>query len=54
MGEAARMVEDIGDDAVDIKLGLPRRRKLSMRRVSGLLRDMPLAGIAKFPRCAPP
>src|SRR5882762_5983136 len=41
MGEAARMVEDLGYDAVDINLGCPAKKVVKCGG-SGLLRDMPL------------
>src|ERR1700737_2175783 len=41
MAEAARMVEDLGYDAVDINLGCPAKKVVKCGG-SGLLRDMPL------------
>src|SRR5258708_37813204 len=41
MGEAARMVEDLGFDAVDINLGCPAKKVVKCGG-SGLLRDRPL------------
>jgi nifR3 family TIM-barrel protein len=41
MAEAARMVEDLGFDAVDINLGCPAKRVVKCGG-SGLLRDLPL------------
>src|SRR6267154_2694068 len=41
MGEAARMVEDLGYDAVDINLGCPAKKVVKCGG-SGLLRDLPL------------
>src|SRR6202166_1300025 len=43
MGEAARMVEDLGYDAVDINLGCPAKKVVKCGG-SGLLRDLPLLG----------
>ncbi len=43
MAEAARMVEDLGYDAVDINLGCPAK-KIVKCGGSGLLRDLPLLG----------
>src|SRR5436189_2711142 len=41
MAEAAKMVEDLGYDAVDINLGCPAKKVVKCGG-SGLLRDMPL------------
>jgi tRNA-dihydrouridine synthase B len=41
MGEAARMVEDLGYDAVDINLGCPAKKVVKCGG-SGLLRELPL------------
>jgi nifR3 family TIM-barrel protein len=41
MGDAARMVEDLGFDAVDINLGCPAKKVVKCGG-SGLLRDLPL------------
>jgi nifR3 family TIM-barrel protein len=41
MGEAAKMVEDLGYDAVDINLGCPAKKVVKCGG-SGLLRDLPL------------
>src|SRR5271165_1702238 len=41
MAEAAKMVEDLGFDAVDINLGCPAKKVVKCGG-SGLLRDMPL------------
>src|SRR6516165_7577641 len=41
MADAARMVEDLGFDAVDINLGCPAKKVVKCGG-SGLLRDMPL------------
>jgi tRNA-dihydrouridine synthase B len=41
MGDAARMVEDLGYDAVDINLGCPAKKVVKCGG-SGLLRDLPL------------
>jgi tRNA-dihydrouridine synthase B len=43
MAEAARMVEDLGYDAVDINLGCPAKKVVKCGG-SGLLRDLPLLG----------
>src|ERR1700745_1944319 len=43
MADAARMVEDLGYDAVDINLGCPAKT-VEKCGGSGLLRDMPLLG----------
>ncbi|MGB2590236.1 MAG: tRNA dihydrouridine synthase DusB [Candidatus Acidiferrum sp.] len=52
MAEAARMVEDLGYDAVDINLGCPAKKVVKCGG-SGLLRDLPLlAEIFKSVRAA--
>jgi tRNA-dihydrouridine synthase B len=43
MADAARMVEDLGFDAVDINLGCPAKKVVKCGG-SGLLRDLPLLG----------
>ncbi|HKV23888.1 MAG TPA: tRNA dihydrouridine synthase DusB [Candidatus Acidoferrum sp.] len=43
MAEAARMVEELGYDAVDINLGCPAKKVVKCGG-SGLLRDLPLLG----------
>jgi tRNA-dihydrouridine synthase B len=43
MAEAAKMVEELGFDAVDINLGCPAKKVVKCGG-SGLLRDMPLLG----------
>jgi len=43
MADAARMVEDLGYDAVDINLGCPAKKVVKCGG-SGLLRDLPLVG----------
>src|SRR5580765_1164995 len=43
MATAAKMVEDLGYDAVDINLGCPAKKVVKCGG-SGLLRDMPLLG----------
>src|SRR6202008_1086121 len=43
MAEAARMVEGVGYDAVDINLGCPAKKVVKCGG-SGLLRDLPLLG----------
>jgi tRNA-dihydrouridine synthase B len=44
MGEAARMVEDLGFDLVDLNLGCPAKKVVKCNGGSGLLRDLPLIG----------
>ena len=52
MADAARMVEDLGYDAVDINLGCPAKKVVKCGG-SGLLRDLPLlAGIFRSVRAA--
>jgi tRNA-dihydrouridine synthase B len=52
MAEAAKMVEDLGYDAVDINLGCPAKKVVKCGG-SGLLRDLPLLeGIFKAVRTA--
>jgi nifR3 family TIM-barrel protein len=41
---AARMVEDLGFDAVDLNLGCPAKKVVKCNGGSGLLRDLPLIG----------
>src|SRR5215813_572389 len=43
MADAAKMVEDLGFDAVDINLGCPAKKVVKCGG-SGLLRDLPLLG----------
>ncbi len=43
MADAARMVEDLGYDAVDINLGCPAKKVVKCGG-SGLLRELPLLG----------
>src|ERR1700745_1727958 len=43
MADAARMVQDLGYDAVDINLGCPAKKVVKCGG-SGLLRDLPLLG----------
>ncbi len=43
LAEAARMIEDLGFDAVDLNLGCPARKVVKCGG-SGLLRDLPLLG----------
>ena len=42
MAEAARMVEDLGFDLVDLNLGCPAKKVVKCNGGSGLLRDLPL------------
>jgi nifR3 family TIM-barrel protein len=44
MGDAARMVEDLGFDLVDLNLGCPAKKVVKCNGGSGLLRDLPLIG----------
>jgi len=44
MAEAARMVEDLGFDLVDLNLGCPAKKVVKCNGGSGLLRDLPLIG----------
>jgi len=44
MGEAARMVEDLGFDLVDLNLGCPAKKVVKCNGGSGLLRDLPAIG----------
>jgi tRNA-dihydrouridine synthase B len=41
-GDAARMVEDLGFDVVDLNLGCPAKKVVKCNGGSGLLRDLPL------------
>jgi nifR3 family TIM-barrel protein len=41
MAEAARMVEDLGFDVVDLNLGCPAKKVVKCNGGSGLLRDLP-------------
>jgi nifR3 family TIM-barrel protein len=41
MGEAARMVEDLGFDLIDLNLGCPAKKVVKCNGGSGLLRDLP-------------
>jgi nifR3 family TIM-barrel protein len=41
MGDAARMVEDLGFDLVDLNLGCPAKKVVKCNGGSGLLRDLP-------------
>jgi len=43
LAEAARMIEDLGFDLVDLNLGCPAKKVIKCRG-SGLLRDLPLLG----------
>ena len=42
LAEAARMVEDLGFDLVDLNLGCPAKKVVKCNGGSGLLRDLPL------------
>ena len=44
MAEAARMVEDLGFDVVDLNLGCPAKKVVKCNGGSGLLRDLPRIG----------
>jgi tRNA-dihydrouridine synthase B len=44
MAEAARMVEDLGFDLVDLNLGCPAKKVTKCNGGSGLLRDLPAIG----------
>jgi tRNA-dihydrouridine synthase B len=44
MGDAARMVEDLGFDLVDLNLGCPAKKVVKCNGGSGLLRDLPRIG----------
>jgi tRNA-dihydrouridine synthase B len=44
MAEAARMVEDLGFDLVDLNLGCPAKKVVKCNGGSGLLRDLPHIG----------
>ena len=46
LGEAAKIVEDLGFDLVDLNLGCPAKKVVKCNGGSGLLRDLPL--IAKI------
>jgi tRNA-dihydrouridine synthase B len=44
MADAARMVEDLGFDLVDLNLGCPAKKVVKCNGGSGLLRDLPAIG----------
>jgi len=44
MAEAARIVEDLGFDLVDLNLGCPAKKVVKCNGGSGLLRDLPRIG----------
>lgn len=44
LADAARMVQDLGFDLVDLNLGCPARKVTQCNGGSGLLRDLPLIG----------
>src|SRR5205085_9848836 len=53
MADAARIVEDLGFDLVDLNLGCPAKKVVKCNGGSGLLRDLPrLAGIFEAVRWA--
>ncbi len=53
LADAARMVEDLGFDCVDLNLGCPAKKVVKCNGGSGLLRDLPLiAGIFRQVRAA--
>src|SRR5438067_8686894 len=53
MAEAARIVEDLGFDLVDLNLGCPAKKVVKCNGGSGLLRDLPrIAGIFEAVRSA--
>ena len=53
MAEAARMVEGLGFDLVDLNLGCPAKKVVKCNGGSGLLRDLPAIGRSSS-RSAPP
>src|SRR5437667_5910486 len=44
LGDAARMIQDLGFDAVDLNLGCPAKKVVKCNGGSGLLRDLPRIG----------
>src|SRR5437773_1512014 len=53
MADAARIVEDLGFDLVDLNLGCPAKKVVKCNGASGLLRDLPrIAGIFEAVRSA--
>ena len=53
MAEAARMVEDLGFDLIDLNLGCPAKKVVKCNGGSGLLRDLPrIQGIFEAVRAA--
>src|SRR5438552_3788253 len=53
MADAARIVEDLGFDLVDLNLGCPAKKVVKCNGGSGLLRDLPrIAGIFEAVRSA--
>ena len=44
LGDAARMIEDLGFDLIDLNLGCPAKKVVKCNGGSGLLRDLPLIG----------
>jgi tRNA-dihydrouridine synthase B len=45
MADAARMVEDLGFDLIDLNLGCPAKKVVKCNGGSGLLRDLPAIGM---------
>src|SRR5207244_12423753 len=53
MADAARMVEDLGFDLIDLNLGCPAKKVVKCNGGSGLLRDLPaIRGIFEAVRAA--
>ncbi len=44
LADAARMIEDLGFDLIDLNLGCPAKKVVKCNGGSGLLRDLPLIG----------
>src|SRR5215470_19951165 len=44
LAEAARIIEDLGFDIIDLNLGCPAKKVVKCNGGSGLLRDLPLIG----------
>ena len=44
LGDAAKLVEDLGFDLVDLNLGCPAKKVVKCNGGSGLLRDLPMIG----------
>jgi len=45
LAEAARIIEDLGFDMIDLNLGCPAKRVVACNGGSGLLRDLPLIAL---------